>query len=61
MWRHLPAALNACKHPAVTWYEARKDELANHPLMDRERIEGLVAIVDGYRRPPNPTKYLRKQ
>ncbi len=30
MWRHLKAALNACRHPAVTWYEAAKHTFASH-------------------------------
>jgi hypothetical protein len=30
MWRHLSAALNACGHPAVTWYEATKHTFASH-------------------------------
>jgi hypothetical protein len=45
MWRHLKAALNACRHPAVTWYEATKHTFASHYLMNGGRIERLATIL----------------
>ena len=45
MWRHLGAALNACRHPAVTWYEATKHTFASHYLMNGGRIERLATIL----------------
>ena len=45
MWRHLGGALNACRHPAVTWYEATKHTFASHYLMNGGRIERLATIL----------------
>jgi site-specific recombinase XerC len=45
MWRHLKAALDACSHPAVTWYEATKHTFASHYLMNGGRIERLATIL----------------
>jgi len=45
MWRHLEAALNACRHPPLTWYEATKHTFASHYLMNGGRIERLATIL----------------
>jgi hypothetical protein len=45
MWRHLAAALNACRHPAVTWYEASERAFAGRQPMNAEEPLELATIL----------------